>query len=248
MKDAMPPSTSGSRAGSSRGAEGAAGRPDISDGEAGVRTGIVQGTVRTCSLPTAVGVLGTPRGSAAGDVKRANETVAQATGFRTTPCHSPALGGRSPCSSCDSSAPSPHCTRVRVRVQVRERVRVRVGSPRVGVRARAVALVTPDELPRCAVRTARPRRVCVPRTHRACGLPPCNQAALQPSRPATKPPCASGTYSAHGAGAHHPYVQYGGTGAIASIRVSLGADHMPSPSPNPNPYPNPTPNPNTVSA
>ena len=46
MKDAMPPSTSGSRAGSSRGAEGAAGRPDISDGEAGVRTGIVQGTVR----------------------------------------------------------------------------------------------------------------------------------------------------------------------------------------------------------
>ena len=69
MKDAMPPSTSGSRAGSSRGAEGAAGRPDISDGEAGVRTGIVQGTVRgpdVLASYTSVGVLGT------GDVKRAD--------------------------------------------------------------------------------------------------------------------------------------------------------------------------------
>ena len=176
MKDAMPPSWSGSRAGSSRGAEGAAGRPDISDGEAGVRTGIVQGTVRGPDVLASYSRrrVGHPRGSAAGDVKRVNECEAlynaQATGFRTTPCHSPALGGRSPCSSCDSSSPSPHCTRVRVRVRVRERVRVRVGSPRVGVRARAVARVTPDEVPRCAVRTARPGRECVPRTHRACGL------------------------------------------------------------------------------
>ena len=109
-----------------------------------------------------------------GDVKRANEGQdlynAQATGFRSTLCHSPALGGRSPCSSCDSSSPSPPCTRVRARVRVRERVRMRVGSPRVGVRARAVARVTPHEVPRCAVRTVRPRRVCASRTHRACGL------------------------------------------------------------------------------
>ena len=41
MNDARPASASGPRAGSSRGAEGAAGRPDTSDGEEGVRTGIV---------------------------------------------------------------------------------------------------------------------------------------------------------------------------------------------------------------
>ena len=71
MNDARPASASGPRAGSSRGAEGAAGRPDTSDGEEGVRTGIVHnagvlGIGRARFLHTSVGVLGT------GDVKRAD--------------------------------------------------------------------------------------------------------------------------------------------------------------------------------
>ena len=73
MNDAMPPSTSGSRAGSSRGAEGAAGRPDTSDGEEGVRTGIVHNAgvlgIGRARFHTSVGVLGT------GDVKRADGFV-----------------------------------------------------------------------------------------------------------------------------------------------------------------------------